>query len=398
MTSLKNSKILDQSAYSFEDPAFYFNPVRHRVFSELRKYDPVSWRPLSESDGYWAVVRHSDIVAISSDPQTYSSAQGAFLTERDPVLGAMITTDPPRHNEMRRSVSHHFNNSSLRAIEGWLRGECRSLVQQAIEAKEVEFVYDVAANLPLHVIGKIMQLPANDRNEMLRLTSEFTRSVEQGQEALASAAEALAGYSLNLAQIRRGKEGKDLISSMMTVGGREQTDAEFATMFTQIAVAATETTRTSLAHIVTEFAKNPELMGQFADDGCDLNAAINEFLRYNPPVIHVRRTATRDHEFAGVPIKSGDKLVLLYPSGNFDEEVFDEPMQFDVTRRPNPHLAFGVGQHLCLGFRLARLELRVFLEEFLASVSKVELLAEPVMKVQLPVMVMHQAMVRLVSK
>jgi len=386
----------DPSAFSLEDPQFYLDPARHKVFADLRKQKPVCWRSLGENDGYWVISRHRDIVAICSDPETYSSARGAFFTGReDPTLGAMLTTDPPRHNAMRRAVTSFFANDSLKNLEHWLRAECRSLVESAFQPDGVEFVYDIAARLPLNVIGKIMGLPESDRVNLLRLADQMVKASEETPEALAEAAGALAGFALSLAELRRGKAGADLISSMLSIGGRKQTDEEFASMFMQIAVAALETTRSTLAHMVVEFGRNPALMDEFRAADVDLEVAINEFLRYYLPVNNAMRTATRDHEFRGQFIKAGDKLVLLYASANFDEGVFDQPLTFDIKRQPNPHLTFGVGQHLCLGFRLARLELRVFLEEFLKWVASVKLLEEPQMDTTILIKLMQRARVKL---
>ncbi len=390
-----SSITLENSEYTLHDPQLYLDPIRHKIFCELREHSPVSWHPLSDDDGYWAVVKHKDIVAISSDAETYSSAQGAFLRDDDPVIGAMITTDPPRHNAMRRSVVDFFNHKALRPLEDWLREECKNNIEQALVAGDVEFVFDVAAALPLSVIGKLMQLPDADRAEMLRLTDSFVAASRESVEALQAASGEMAGFALGHAELRRGKAGQDLISSMLSVDGQELTEPEFATMFIQIAVAATETTRTALTQIVIELARDPSLIARLANAECDLDTAINEFLRYHPPVNHARRTATRDHEFAGQSIRAGDKLVLLYPSGNFDEDVFDQPDSFDIARKPNPHLTFGVGQHVCLGFRLARMELKIFMEEFLKKVGSVELLAEPITVVQFEAKAVQEAKMRI---
>ena len=386
----------DRDIFSLEDPQLFLDPARHEIFANLRKRNPVYWRALGEHEGYWVISRYQDIVAICSDPGTYSSAQGAFYTgSDDPTLGAMLTTDPPRHNEMRRAVASFFANDSLRSLEDWLRDECRSLVESAFQPEGVEFVYDVAAHLPLNVIGKIMELPEADRARLLRLADGMVKASEETPEALAAAAGELAGFALSYAELRRGKEGADLISAMLSIGGREQTQEEFASMFMQLAVAALETTRSTLAHMVAQFGQDPQLMEQFRAPGVDLEVAINEFLRYYLPVNNAMRTATRDHELGGQAIKAGDRLVLLYASANFDEEVFDRPLTFDIRRHPNPHLTFGVGQHLCLGFRLARLELRVFLGEFLRQVERVELLAEPKMEATVLIKLMQNAQLRL---
>ena len=395
-TESKAASGSDHDIFSLEDPQLYLDPARHEIFAALRKHNPVYWRALGEHEGHWVISRYQHIVAICSDPATYSSAQGAFFTgSDDPTLGAMLTTDPPRHNQMRRAVSSFFANDSLRSLEDWLRDECKLLVESAFRPEGVEFVYDVAAHLPLNVIGKIMELPKADRAKLLRLADGMVKASEETPEALAEAVGELAGFALSYAELRRGKEGADLISAMLSIGDREQTQEEFANMFMQLAVTALETTRSTLAHIVAQFGQNPELMEQFRAPGVDLNVAINEFLRYYLPVNNAMRTATKDHEFGGQVIKAGDKLVLLYASANFDEEVFDQPLVFDIRRHPNPHLTFGVGQHLCLGFRLARLELRVFLEEFLREVERVELLAEPQMEATVLIKLMQSAQVKL---
>ncbi len=401
----KNPIAIEQN---LEDPHFFLDPAHHKLFAELRQTSPVSWRSLSEETrgwnlfkdqtGYWVVVRHKDIVAVCTDPATYCSSQGAFLTDDDQTIGALVTTDPPRHNDMRKSVVKFFNNKAIRDLEDWLREECKSLIQNAIDTGEVEFVYDVAVNLPLAAIGQIMELPIEQRDEMFRLSDGLVKSSKISSEEAQKAAMSLAGFAINMATVRRAKEGTDLISQMLTIGGKEQTDAEFVAMFAQLAIASTETTRSVLAHIITEFARKPELMRQLADPECNLDLAVNEFLRFYPPVNSVLRTATRDHELAGVSIKKGDRLALMYASGNFDEDVFDAPHEFDITRKPNPHLTFGVGQHHCLGFRLAQMELRVFLEQFLKMVTKVELMAEPVLDAGVAMKVIERAIVKIEGK
>ena len=364
--------------YDLVDPYFYSDrKASGQVFAQLRRHDPVSWHPLPNGDGYWAVTRHADITRICLDAQTYSSASGISLVD-DPTLGAMITTDPPRHFQMRKAVLDYFSPQTLTALEEWLRGECRSMIDDALAEGEVEFVFGVAAKLPLGVIGRLMEIDENECQEMLTHTEHLIRAANLGNhDELMIAGGNLAAFALKTAASRRGQNRTDLVSAMLSIDGKEQSDLEFATMFSQIAVAAAETTRSTLARIVYECARDPVLFAQMASTDRDLDAAVNEFLRYYTPVNYMRRTATCDHELAGQHVREGDKLVLFYPSANFDEDVFESPLDFDLNRTPNKHLTFGVGLHMCIGFRLARQELRVFLEEFFKTVSSAEIVSEP---------------------
>lgn len=367
------------TGHDLTDPALYGSGRWRQVFRELRAERPVSWHPHGDGDGFWAATRHRDIVAVSNDPYTYSSAKGGvFLFEQAEGLdGALLTTDPPNHKRLRRAVSKFFDSAAMQNVEAWLRGECRRLIDKAGTSKEVEFVYDVAADLPLNMIGELLEIDADKRRELLGLTDELIASGNTRQRQI-DAAEALGRFGLGLAEARRAARGADLISAMLNAGTDDQlSDREFSGMFAQLAGAATETTRSVLTQIMIALAREPDLLAGLREGSVDLRLAIEEWLRWSPPVFYMRRTATCDTTLGGVEIAAGDKVLMYYASANFDEDMFEDPDRFDPGRRPNRHLSFGVGEHMCIGLQLARLELRIFLEEVIERVSAVRLTREP---------------------
>ena len=350
----------------------YFSALPHDHLTELRRRSPVFWH--EAGGGYWAVLKHADIRTISRDTETFSSKRGGVFydNQQDSLVGSLILSDPPEHGRLRRFVDEPFATQALQRLEPFLRARSREIMTRAIEKGRCDFVYDLAAELPLKAISEIMDVPEQDRPNLLRLGDEVIRapSNQQRNDAL----RALGRYGQQLAQDRRSAAGpgaSDLVS-LMTRSNRYGTplsEAEFAGQFAQIAVAANETSRTLLSNIAIELMNRPDLFAELQGNPSLLPSAIEEFLRWVTPIYYMRRTATRNVELGGATVGRGDKVVMYYLSANRDEDVFDEPFSLDIRRRPNRHLAFGSGPHVCLGQFLARLETRVFLEEFLAKVA-----------------------------
>jgi len=244
-------------------------------------------------------------------------------------------------------------------------------------------VRDVAAELPVQVIAEIMGVPPEDRHRLSewgdRLTGMDDPEIAVSPEATRQASFDMGAYGFSLAGSRKGKQGADLISVLMNaeLGGQRVNEVEFAGLFVQITVAGNETTRTLLSQSLLELLEQPDAWRALARDPGLLPVAVEELLRFTSPLHYFRRTATRDVELRGQMIREGDAVAMLYSSANRDEEVFMRPDALELRRDPNPHLAFGFGEHFCLGAKLARLEARVFFEELFRRVERVELLGPP---------------------
>jgi cytochrome P450 len=232
----------------------------------------------------------------------------------------------------------------------------------------------------LNTIGELLGISAVERRHLLTLADELFASAAGRGDRMVKAMNDLGAFGLDLARERRTRPGVDLISAMLRggTGGRPLSDQEFGGMFMQITGAATETTRSVLTQIVLFLAERKDLLRDLDRSPQRIRLFIEECLRWTPPVYYMRRTATRDIKMGDVTIRDGDKVAMYYVSANFDEEVFPQSECFIPDRHPNPHLTFGIGEHICLGLKMARLELRVFLEEFVARVGGIDVVGEPV--------------------
>ncbi len=370
------------------DPEGYVDAVPREIFARLRSEAPVFWQELPDGRGFWALLKHADVMLASKDPATFSAARGGIVIE-DPapdqlerIRMMLLAMDPPEHVRMRRIVLEAFTPTAIMAMEPWLRERAQRIMADAAERGECDFVRDMAAELPMQTINQMMAIPVEDRGRIVelgdRIIGRSDPDFAPGPDESDPHTE-LGAYGFGLASERRGKPGKDLISVMLNADTEEHPldEAEFAGLFVQIAVAGNETTRTLLAGGLLALIEHPEAWTVLAADPTRLPTAVEEMLRWVTPVHYFRRTATRDVELRGCKIREGDRVVLHYTSANFDEEVFDDPLRFDVARDPNPHLALGFGEHFCLGARLARLEARVFFEEFFRHFEAVELVGRP---------------------
>lgn len=376
------------------DPDIYVGGVPHEAFRVLRAEKPVSFQAEPpDGRGFWAVTKHADIVAISKDPGTFSSWRGGTNIPDYPpdslevIRMLMVNMDPPQHNKFRRLASTGFTPRMIARMEEYIRRAAREIVDEVIEQGSCDFVTRIAAELPLIVIADIMGVPKEDRHLVFDWSNrligfddpEFQTSLEDAQMAAAE----LWGYANQLAEGRKGGDGKDLTSVLVNavVDGEQLTEMEFDAFFLLLCVAGNETTRNLISGGMLALIENPAQRARLMADRSLLPTAVEEMLRWVTPVIHFRRTATKDVELRGQQIKENDKVVLFYSSANRDEEVFTDGMSFDVGRDPNPHIAFGIGQHSCLGLNLARLEIQVMFEELLARMPDIEL-AGPVRRLR----------------
>lgn len=372
------------------NPDNYTDGIPHQQFAWLRANAPLYWQEHPAGYGYWVLSKHSDVQQVSRDHKTYSAEQGFVLVDDMPedllemTRNQLLGMDPPRHGPLRRAVITRFTKGRLAAQEPRVREIARQVMAQISEPTEVNFVESLAGDLPTSVICSMLDIP-QDMWRQIRRWSDLQSSASDPDlggtpEEVNQASVAMGTYGFELAMERKGKGGDDVISLLINqeVEGKQLNEMEFASLFVQLAVAGNETTRGLICSGMHALLERPEVMAQLRQHPEQLPLAIEEMLRWSTPLHSFRRTALADSEIRGQTIRAGDRVVLMYSSANFDEEIFADPMRFDITRDPNPHLAFGHGIHLCLGANLARLEARIFFEEFFQHFSHVEASGQPV--------------------
>lgn len=371
-------------------PDSYSRGIPHEQFAWLRKNAPVYWHEHPDGGGYWALSRHADVVEVSRDFKTFSAERGFVMVDDLPpdilamARNQLLGMDPPKHGPLRRAVITRFTSRMLEQLEPAVRRITREIMAGARDVGEVNFVESLAGDLPTAVIGSLLDVPA-DMWPQIRQWSDLQTSATDPDlggtpEEVNDASVAMGTYGFQLASERKDQGGDDLISLLINqeVDGERVSEMEFASLFVQITVAGNETTRGLISSGMYELMQRPALYQQLEANPEQLPQAIEEMLRWTCPLHYFRRTATRDTRIGDQAVKEGDRVVMLYSSANFDEDVFDNPLQFDIRRDPNPHLAFGHGIHLCLGANLARLEARVFFEEFFRHFRGIQLCGEPV--------------------
>jgi cholest-4-en-3-one 26-monooxygenase len=358
------------------DHELFARGVPHDLFDRLREEAPVSWALLPGGDGFWNLVTHRDIVFVSRHHELFSSARGVNIEDAHGGWElAMVNQDPPRHTRIRSLVSRGFHPRVVAAMEPHIRDIARRIVDDVIRRGECDFVVDVAARLPLAVIAEMIGVPREDHarifdwsNRLLAggagADAEYGGTLEAAQQAALE----MCAYWDELAARRRAAPGSDLASILVAaeVDGDRLTAMELDIFLLLLAVAGNETTRNLISGGTLALIEHPEQRERLLADRSLLGTAVQEMLRWVSPVMHFRRTVTREVEIRGQRLRAGEKVLMWYVAGNRDPEVFPDPHRFDVGRTPNEHLAFGGGgAHFCLGFSLAELEARIMFEEIL---------------------------------
>jgi cytochrome P450 len=372
-------------------PDGYVDRPPHEVFERLRREQPVYFQEMPDEPGYWAILKHEDVVHVAKHPVLFSASEGGVVLEnlapdqlammRDMVLAM----DPPRHVQFRHNLVPHFKARVINGLEPRIRTICRSILDGVESGAAVDFVHDVCAPVPSQVVGELVGIPEEDWPQIHRWAELNTGSqdpdvVAGGEYAPdVSATISMAMYAIELAQKRRVDPRDDLVTLMLAAqfDGEPMTDIQFGSFFVQLVTAGNDTTRSMLSSGLLALLQHPEQMAAVRDDPSRIPGAVEEILRWANPLHYFRRTAADDTEIRGQQIAKGDKVAMIYTSANRDEDVWDEPHRFDITRSPNPHLSFGIAEHFCLGVHLARLEGRVFFEELFDAFSGTELVGEP---------------------
>jgi len=371
------------------DPDNYTQGIPHEQFAWLRANDPVHWHEHPAGYGYWVLSRHADVLQVSRDFKRFSAEQGFVMVDDlppdilDMARNQLLGMDPPRHALLRRAVITRFTSRMLAALEPKIRAIARDIMAPVDEPARVNFVESLAGDLPTAVICSMLDIPRDMWGRIRRWSDLQTSSTDPDlggtPEEVNQASVEMGTYGFELASERKDSGADDLISLLINqdVEGQQLSEAEFAALFVQLTVAGNETTRGLISSGMHELMQRPELLATLRSDTGLLPGAIEEMLRWTCPLHYFRRTAVAEAQVGDQRIRPGDRVVMMYSSANFDEDVFDNPMHFDIHRAPNPHLAFGHGIHLCLGANLARLEARIFFEEFFDHFSAIEADGEP---------------------
>lgn len=362
-------------------PDTFENGFPHALFRTLRRESPVHWHEgdYQGGPGYWIVSRYETIKTISRQPLLFSSAKGTSVEDGREDFVSMISMDPPAHRRYRALVSGGFTPKRIGEQEPHHREIVRRILDGVVPQGRCDFVVDVAAQLPLRVIAELLGVPQSACDDLFAWSNrmignqdpEYAASLAESSQA----AQEMFVFANGLAEDRLAHPKDDLMSAILhgEVGGQRLSTFEFDTFFLLLALAGNETTRNLISHGLLLLLRYPDALEKLGRDASLLPGAVEEMLRFSSPVMYMRRTATEDTELQGQRIRKGDKLLMYYPSANRDEEVFDRPDAFDIERRDNHHLAFGVGEHFCMGTHLARLETRVMFEGVLARMRDMEL-------------------------
>ncbi len=378
---------MDLSTIDLTDAGVWQRGAPHEWLDAIRTQDPVFWHEESDGEGFWTIPRHEDVRYVSSNPLLFSNWIGGpmRLTPEggaDAVRLVIIGMDPPEHRMFRSIVSRAFTPRMIAELESSLRRETKRVIDDLRGRTRCDFVPDVAARVPMWSISELMGVPLEDRHLMYELShaliDDQDKEVAPSEEAKQADSARLFGYAMEMAAKERANPGNNLTSALLAaeVDGRALTDMEYSMFFMFLIVAGNETTRTATSHGLLTLMDHPDVLARLQADPSLIPGAVEELLRWEPPIHHFRRTASEDTVLGGKQIKKNDKVLMWYAASNRDPEVFDRPHELDIDRSPNMHQSFGIGQHFCLGANLARLSLRIMFEELLANVTDFEL-AEP---------------------
>ncbi|MCK0172561.1 cytochrome P450 [Mycolicibacterium sp. F2034L] len=380
--------------FDFTDPDVLVRGIPVDEFAQLRRTAPVWWNEQAESifddGGYWVITRHEDIKAISRNGDLWSTnAKGAVMRlpegvtseQLDLTKALLINHDAPEHTRLRKIVSRLFTPRSVAALEEKLAVAARDIVAAAKEKGSGDFVTDIAMPLPLLAIADLIGVPEDDREKLFAWTNAIMNTDDPDFDSDPTVANAeLMGYAYTMAEERRRCPADDIVTRLvqadMGEDGDSLGDVEFAFFVILLAVAGNETTRNAMTHGMNAFLDNPDQWELFTRDRPA--TAVDEIVRWATPVHCFQRTALADVELGGVTIGAGQRVGLFYSSANYDEDVFDDPFRFDITRNPNPHLGFGGnGAHFCIGANLARMEIKLIFNELADQIPDLTKLGEP---------------------
>jgi len=399
MSTPISSRLTDEAATVLADPQAYTDEDSlHAALTHLRAHAPVSYVDVPNYRPFWAITKHADIMDIERDNELWINAPRPMLIPAATEdlaqanlaagggLRTLIHMDDPLHRDIRKIGADWFRPKAMRALKTRVDELARIYVDKMVEVgPECNFVQEVAVNFPLYVILSLLGLPESDFPRMLKLTQEmfggdddeFTRG--KSPQELHEVITDFFRYFTKLTADRRANPTEDLASAIANakIDGEYLNDIDCLSYYVIVASAGHDTTSAAISGGLLALIENPDQLERLKAHPELMGTAVEEMIRWSTPVKEFMRTATRDTEVRGVPIKAGESVLLSYVSANRDEEVFDEPFRFDVGRDPNKHLSFGYGVHFCLGAALARMEINSFFTELLPRLESIELAGKP---------------------
>jgi len=382
---------LDISGVSLDDidlldSQVFAQGVPHEWFAYLRRNAPVSWHDEADGPGFWAVTTLAEATQVNRDYEHFSSARKATylwdLAEDDLAAQQMVmlNMDPPLHTRYRRLVNKGFTPRMVNQLHERIHVATDDIIDSVIEQGTADFVTDIAAELPLVVIAELLGVPNEDRHRMFdwsnRMIGSDDPEYQSAGEAAQMASMELYAYASELFGKKRADPHDDLMSvlTQVEIEGEQLSSFELELFFLLLTVAGNETTRNLISGAMATFFEHPDQWQKLRDDRTLLPDAVEEMLRYVTPVMNFRRQTTSAFELGGQKIEADSKVIFFHISANRDELAFENPQSFDITRNPNPHMAFGAGgPHFCLGANLARMEIRVMFEHLLDRMPDMEL-------------------------
>jgi cytochrome P450 len=380
---------LDPATIDIATPEHYQqHGYPHAEWTCLRQRDPVFWYDRPNVDPFWAITKHADIIELGKQPELFLNAPrlAVFTTDlpidEEPPARHLLNMDPPEHQRYRTVTSRWFTPRAIRGMKEKVDRVTREVVDEAAEKSTGDFVQDVSAKITIAVIAEMLGVPRPDWGLLFRWTNEIIApqdpEFQHGStpsETLERARLELFSYFNDMVEARRKQPTDDIVSLVAngTLAGQPLPPLELLSYYFLLVVAGNETTRNAMTGGMLAFLEHPDQWRRLREDASTLDGAVEEIVRWTTPVIQFCRTATSDYELRGKTIRSGQSVCLYYPSGNRDEEVFADPFVFRIDRDPNRHVGFGMGEHVCLGAHLARLELRCAFAELRTRLAACEL-------------------------
>jgi cytochrome P450 len=394
MTSFKPT---DDGHADLSDHDAFLEGAPHNTFARMRREDPLAWSEMKGAKGFWSITRHQDVLDLNRNFELLSSARGIRMEDQtyEEYLARRTfqETDPPEHSRTRVLVSKAFSKPVVALFEEQIRLICDSILDDVMERRSFDAVKDVARQLPMRMLGQILGTPEADLDWLVEkgdqlianTDPEFTEHVLDKADTDAyrfmpfrsPAGADLYDYAKKLMEDKQRRGDTSGVLHLILqpdAHGNVISELEFRNFFCLLVAAGNDTTRYSIAASLYALANRPELMKQLqAGEGNIWETAPDEFIRWASPTMHFRRTATRDFEMHGKAVKAGDKVILWFVSANRDEQTFENPFELNLLRTPNRHVAFGQGgPHVCLGMWLARLEVRILLQEMVKRMTRIE--------------------------
>ncbi|MQY24612.1 Steroid C26-monooxygenase [Nocardia sp. RB56] len=380
--------------FDVTDPAMWEQRVPVEEFAELRRAAPIWWNPQSpeiggfHDEGFWVVSRHADVKEVSRRSDVFSTYENTAIPRfQDDIPREnidmqrliLLNMDPPEHTKQRKIIARGFTPRVINGLRAELSARAERIVKAAAESGTGDFVEQVACELPLQAIADLIGVPQEDRMKVFTWSNEMTGYDDPDMDAdpvMASAQ--LLGYAYQMAEDRKANPAGDIVTDLVQaeIDGEALTSEEFGFFVMLLAVAGNETTRNAISHGMHAFLEHPDQWELFKAQRPA--TAADEIIRWATPVSMFQRTLLADAELSGVQMTKGQRLVLLYRSANFDEDVFENPYTFDILRDPNPHLSFGgTGAHFCIGANLARLEVDLIFNAIADHLPDIAAVAQP---------------------